>query len=112
MLAIAVVLVSHSYALTSLFPYVGYMVQSLGISDDKDEAGQSVLAYSLGYPHNICTKKEGKRERGGTALLQPQQHTRAPCLFTPSYGTHLFVCRKRAPLYEQATTPVISRLPS
>lgn len=55
MLAIAVVLVSHSYALTSLFPYVGYMVQSLGISDDKDEAGQSVLAYSLGYPHNICT---------------------------------------------------------
>eukprot|EP00752_Nemacystus_decipiens_P011395 g10122.t1 len=39
MLAIAVGPVSHSYALTSLFPYVGYMVQSLGVTDDKDEAG-------------------------------------------------------------------------
>lgn len=44
MLAIAIGLVSHSYALTSLFPYVGYMVQSLGVTDDKDEAGQSMLA--------------------------------------------------------------------
>lgn len=46
MLAIAVGLVSHAYALTSLFPYVGYMVQSLGVTDDKDEAGQSMLAHS------------------------------------------------------------------
>ena len=42
MLALAVGLVSHSYSLSSLFPYVGYMVQHLGITDDKDEAGQSV----------------------------------------------------------------------
>lgn len=40
MLAISISLVSHSYALTSLFPYVGYMVQHLGITDDKDEAGE------------------------------------------------------------------------
>ncbi|CAN0142038.1 unnamed protein product [Ascophyllum nodosum] len=39
MLAIATGLVSHSYALSSLFPYIGYMVQYLGVTDDKDEAG-------------------------------------------------------------------------
>ncbi|CAM9775793.1 unnamed protein product [Scytosiphon promiscuus] len=44
MLAIAIGLVSHSYALTSLFPYVGYMVQHLGVTHDKDEAG-----YYAGY---------------------------------------------------------------
>ena len=43
MLAIAIGLVSHSYSLCSLFPYVGYMVQQLGVAEDKDEAGQSVL---------------------------------------------------------------------
>ena len=47
MLAISIGLVSHSYALTSLFPYVGYMVQHLGITDDKDEAGQSLNQHSL-----------------------------------------------------------------
>lgn len=41
MLAIAIGLVSHSYSLSSLFPYVGYMVQQLGVAEDKDEAGQS-----------------------------------------------------------------------
>lgn len=40
MLAISIGLVGHSYALTSLFPYVGYMVEHLGVTDDKDEAGQ------------------------------------------------------------------------
>ena len=40
MAAIAIGLVAHSYALTSLFPYVGYMVQFLGVTDDKDEAGK------------------------------------------------------------------------
>lgn len=40
MLAIAIGLVSHSYSLSSLFPYVGYMVQQLGVAEDKDEAGQ------------------------------------------------------------------------
>ncbi|CAN0223141.1 unnamed protein product [Pylaiella littoralis] len=44
MLAIAIGLVSHSYSLTNLFPYVGYMVQHLGVTDDKDEAG-----YYAGY---------------------------------------------------------------
>ena len=39
MLALAIGLVSHSYSLSSLFPYVGYMVQHLGVTDDKDEAG-------------------------------------------------------------------------
>ncbi len=42
MLAISIGLVSHSYALSSLFPYVGVMVQHLGVTDNKDEAGQSV----------------------------------------------------------------------
>lgn len=45
MLAIAIGLVSHSYSLSSLFPYVGYMVQQLGVAEDKDEAGQSVFVY-------------------------------------------------------------------
>eukprot|EP00752_Nemacystus_decipiens_P011400 g10125.t2 len=44
MLAIAIGLVSHSYSLSSLFPYVGYMVQQLGVAGDKDEAG-----YYAGY---------------------------------------------------------------
>ncbi|CAB1117720.1 unnamed protein product [Ectocarpus sp. CCAP 1310/34] len=44
MLALAIGLVSHSYSLSSLFPYVGYMVQHLGVTDDKDEAG-----YYAGY---------------------------------------------------------------
>eukprot|EP00903_Cladosiphon_okamuranus_P009002 g8611.t1 len=44
MLAIAIGLVSHSYSLSSLFPYVGYMVQQLGVAEDKDEAG-----YYAGY---------------------------------------------------------------
>lgn len=41
MLAISIGLVSHSYVLTSLFPYVGSMVQHLGVTDNKDEAGES-----------------------------------------------------------------------
>ncbi|CAM9302492.1 unnamed protein product, partial [Ectocarpus sp. 8 AP-2014] len=44
MLALAIGLVSHSYSLSSLFPYVGFMVQHLGVADDKDEAG-----YYAGY---------------------------------------------------------------
>lgn len=40
MVAISTGLVAHSYALSSLFPYVGYMVQHLGVTDDKDEAGK------------------------------------------------------------------------
>ncbi|CAB1117719.1 unnamed protein product [Ectocarpus sp. CCAP 1310/34] len=39
MLALAIGLVSHSYSFSSLFPYVGYMVQHLGVTDDRDEAG-------------------------------------------------------------------------
>lgn len=45
MLAIATGLISHSYCLSSLFPYVGYMVQHIGVTDDKDEAGE-LLALS------------------------------------------------------------------
>ncbi len=45
MLAIAVGLISHSYSLSNLFPYVGYMVQHLGVTDDKDEAGQSLVIF-------------------------------------------------------------------
>lgn len=44
MLAIAIGLISHSYSLSSLFPYVGFMVQQLGVAQDKDEAGQSAFA--------------------------------------------------------------------
>lgn len=40
MVAIAVCLVTVAYALCNLFPYVGYMVQDLGTTDDKDEAGK------------------------------------------------------------------------
>lgn len=45
MVAIATCLVAHAYALRSLFPYVGYMVQHLGVTDDKDEAGK--FAYAI-----------------------------------------------------------------
>ncbi|CAN0113599.1 unnamed protein product [Ectocarpus sp. 12 AP-2014] len=44
MLAMATGLVSHSYTVTSLFPYVGYMVEHLGVAGDKDQAG-----YFAGY---------------------------------------------------------------
>lgn len=65
MIAIAVGLVSHSYALTSLFPYVGYMVQSLGITDDKDEAGQSVLQTARSTSSfRFRLEMQGNRERG------------------------------------------------
>ena len=40
-------LVAHSYALSSLFPYAGYMVQYLGVTDDKDEAGKFTRVLSL-----------------------------------------------------------------
>ncbi|CAM9273108.1 unnamed protein product [Choristocarpus tenellus] len=39
MLVISWALLSHSFALSSLFPYVGYMVQDIGIARSKDEAG-------------------------------------------------------------------------
>lgn len=45
MVVIATCLVAHAYALRSLFPYVGYMVQHLGVTDDKDEAGK--FAYAI-----------------------------------------------------------------
>ncbi|CAN0535105.1 unnamed protein product, partial [Laminaria digitata] len=40
MVAIAICLVTAMYTLSSLFPYAGYMVQHLGVTDDKDEAGK------------------------------------------------------------------------
>ena len=40
MTAIAMCLLFHSYALCSLFPYVGYMVRFLGATEDKDEVGE------------------------------------------------------------------------
>lgn len=64
MLAISIGLVSHSYVLTSLFPYVGYMVQHLGVTDDKDEAGQFSLETSVGKKRNwsaITRVKERQR---------------------------------------------------
>ncbi|CAM9181363.1 unnamed protein product [Choristocarpus tenellus] len=39
MLVISWALLSHSFALSSLFPYVGYMVQDIGVARSKDEAG-------------------------------------------------------------------------
>ncbi|CAM9514082.1 unnamed protein product [Discosporangium mesarthrocarpum] len=44
MMAISLALLSHSFAISSLFPYVGYMVQDLGMAKTKDEAG-----YYAGY---------------------------------------------------------------
>lgn len=40
MVVIAISLVTGAYSLCNLFPYVGYMVQHLGATDDKDEAGK------------------------------------------------------------------------
>lgn len=41
MMAMAIGLTSHSFCLTNLFPYAGYMVRSMGMTDDKDAAGES-----------------------------------------------------------------------
>lgn len=110
MLAIAVGLLSHFYALTSLFPYAGYMVQSLGVTTDKDEAGQSLLDYPL-CSVRLCIylstlrlplqrKERGKGKDGaqlGRRASASSNHgsTRVPpsCLCAPSYictSTHLF----------------------
>lgn len=103
MLAIAVGLLSHFYALTSLFPYAGYMVQSLGVTTDKDEAGQSLLGYPLCSVRLLCIylstlrlrlqrKERGKGKDGaqlGRRASASSNHgsTRVPplCLCAPSY---------------------------
>ena len=107
MLAIAVGLLSHFYALTSLFPYAGYMVQSLGVTTDKDEAGQSLLGYPLCsvsavylFIHitSALTKKgtgegEGRCSAGTSCFgeFQPRQHTRATILSLRAPLTYSFV---------------------
>lgn len=65
-LAIAIGLVSHSYALTSLFPYAGYMVQQLGATDDKDKSGQSTLAHlsRIHKHYYICSTGKGEGQDG------------------------------------------------
>lgn len=40
MVAIVMCLVTVTYTLCNPFPYAGYMVQHLGVADDKDEAGK------------------------------------------------------------------------
>ena len=40
MVAISLCLVTVAYSICNLFPYAGYMVQHLGVTDDKDEAGK------------------------------------------------------------------------
>ena len=45
MLALSLALLAHGYALTSLFPYVGYMVGHLGATENKDAAGKLLSAY-------------------------------------------------------------------
>lgn len=40
MVVIVTCLVTEMYTLCNLFPYAGYMVQHLGVADDKDESGQ------------------------------------------------------------------------
>lgn len=77
MLAISMGLISHGYVLTSLFPYVGYMVQHLGVTDDKDEAGK----------HTREDMVEAKRENmgqmhGGTWVSCPDDSClyATPCM--------------------------------
>ena len=40
MVAIVICIVTVIYTLCNLIPYAGYMVQHLGVTDDKDEAGK------------------------------------------------------------------------
>lgn len=40
MVAIAICLVANAYAFCSIFPYAGYMVLYLGVTDDKDKTGK------------------------------------------------------------------------
>lgn len=40
MIAISGALVTHGFCLSSLYPYLGYMVRQLGATDDKDAVGE------------------------------------------------------------------------
>lgn len=46
MIAISAAFLSHTFSLTGLYPYVGYMVEHVGATDDKDRAGGSWLSFS------------------------------------------------------------------
>lgn len=40
MMALAMCLISHMYTQSSQFAYVGYMVEYLGVVEDKDQVGE------------------------------------------------------------------------
>lgn len=42
MLALSVSFLSNSYCISSLFAYLGYMMEHIGVADNKDEAGESL----------------------------------------------------------------------
>lgn len=56
MVAIAISIVTVMYTLCNLFPYAGYMVRHLGVTDDKDEAGKfaSVRPGRVRLQNNEC----------------------------------------------------------
>lgn len=45
MIAICSAFLSHTFSLSGLYPYVGYMVQHIGATDDKDRAGESWMRF-------------------------------------------------------------------
>ena len=47
MVAVGFCTVTVTYTLCSLFAYVGYMVQYLGVTDDKDEAGKFAKYHAI-----------------------------------------------------------------
>ena len=68
MLAMTTGLVSHSYTVTSLFPYAGYMVEHLGVAEDKDQAGtyslpDSVARVQPNTPRFLYANKDAKMKK-------------------------------------------------
>ena len=63
MLAIMISLVSYLVVQISVFAYAGYMVEHLGVVDDKDKAGEtrlrrnSMKLYSDGLRRRLFTAK-------------------------------------------------------
>lgn len=90
MIAISTGLISHSYALTNLFPYVGFMVQGMGVTDDKDKAGESCRIRVEAY------QKDSSRSRSTCAGKDGHWRESRPDKAATSLRVHVDEHRKRS----------------
>lgn len=63
MMAMAIGLTSHSFCLTNLFPYAGYMVRHMGVTDDKDAAGERSAFPAFLFPLKSRTHVFAAKQR-------------------------------------------------